>query len=233
MVSFSSSLHVDPQTGVGAFASSTVSAFHGYRPRNLTLFAVQALNAAAAGRPLPAPPPLTEPFTGAAADFVGRYAAGATPFAIAPGKPLMLIANGRSAPLIPAGDDAFRTSHPAFRGFELQFDRAGGRVVAANWGPDVYLREGAGGTLPKSDPALARLAGRYVNDSPWEGLLHVVERGGRLWLGTRTPLTAIGPNLWRAGEQSWSPERVAFADFIAGRPQTLLLSGERFLRHDI
>lgn len=233
MVSFSSSMHVDPQGGAGAFASATVSAFHSYRPRDLTLFAVQALNAAAAGRPPPAPPPLGQPAVGNGGDYAGRYASGPAPFAVLAGRTLAITAGGRSAPLVAARDDVFRTSHPAFRGFELMFERAGGRVVAAHWGADSYLREGAGGTLPKSDPALARLAGRFVNDSPWEGLIRIVERGGRLWAGTATPLTPIGPNLWRAGEQSWSPERIAFADFVGGRPQTVLLSGERFLRHDI
>jgi hypothetical protein len=61
----------------------------------------------------------------------------------------------------------------------------------------------------------------------------VVERAGRLWVGTETPMTKIGDNLWRVGEESWSPERASFANFIDGRPQTLIFSGERFLRHDI
>src|SRR5690349_23572156 len=49
---------------------------------------------------------------------------------------------------------------------------------------------------------------------PWFGAAIVVERGGRLWLGTDTPLTSIGNNLWRVGPQSWTPERASFADFI-------------------
>ena len=53
MVSFSSSFHVDVASGVGAFASSTISAFAEYRPRLLTRFAVDALTNALAGRPLP------------------------------------------------------------------------------------------------------------------------------------------------------------------------------------
>src|SRR5205823_887205 len=65
MVSFSSSFHVDMASGVGAFASSTISAFAEYRPRLLTRFAVDALTNAAAGRPLPAPPPLETPLANA------------------------------------------------------------------------------------------------------------------------------------------------------------------------
>ena len=61
----------------------------------------------------------------------------------------------------------------------------------------------------------------------------VVERGGKLWVGTETAMTPIGDNLWRVGEESWSPERASFANFIDGRPQTFIFSGEKFLRHDI
>jgi len=61
----------------------------------------------------------------------------------------------------------------------------------------------------------------------------VVERGGKLWIGTETPMTSIGDNLWRVGKQSWSPERGSFANMIDGRPQTFVFSGVRYARHDI
>ena len=48
MLSFSSSFHVDVASGVGAFASSTINAFAEYRPRLLTMFAVDAIGAALA-----------------------------------------------------------------------------------------------------------------------------------------------------------------------------------------
>jgi hypothetical protein len=112
-------------------------------------------------------------------------------------------------------------------------ERTGVSVTRASWGPNSYRREGAGGAAPASSGALARLTGRYVNDNPWFGPLTVVERGGRLWIGTETPMTSIGDNLWRVGRKDWSPERASFADFIDGRPQTFIFSGEKFLRHDI
>ena len=232
MVSFSSSFHVDTASGIGAFASSTISAFAEYRPRVLTRFAVDALGEALAGRRVPAPPPLDVPLVNAAA-YVGRYSGPAGSFEVRPGSPLTLVANGREAALQPWGGELFRTTHPDFRAFSLMFTRAGAAVTGANWGPASYLRAGSAGTIAKSDPALARLAGRYINDSPWWGTSMVVERGGKLWLGTETPLTRIGANLWRVGEQPWSPERASFANVIDGRPQTFIFSGEKFLRHDI
>lgn len=234
MLSFSSSFHLDRASGVGAFASSTLNAFAEYRPRLLTRFAVDALTNALAGRPLPPPPPL-EPSLAKADSYLGRYSGPAGAFEIGPGNPLTIRSDGASATLEHEDEDEeqFRTSHPVFRQFTLMFERSGTAITGASWGPNSYLREGSAGSLPRSDPALARLAGRYVNDNPWFGPAIIVERGGKLWMGTETLMTSIAANLWRVGKESWSPERAAFANFIDGHPQTLILSGEKFVRHDI
>jgi D-alanyl-D-alanine carboxypeptidase len=232
MISFASSFHVDVASGVGAFASTPFSAFAEYRPRLLTRFAVDTLTNASSGRPLPAAPSLDTSFANGGA-YVGTYAGPAGQFEVRAGRPLTIVANGQSAALQPWGGDIFRTTHPAFRAFSLMFERRSNAVTAVSWGPSTYLRAGAAGRLPASDPALAKLAGRFVNDSPWLGLAQVVERGGRLWLGTEARMDPIGPNLWRVGEESWSPERASFANFIDGRPQTFVFSGEKFARHDI
>jgi CubicO group peptidase (beta-lactamase class C family) len=232
MVSFSSSFHVDMASGVGAFASSTISAFAEYRPRLLTRFAVDALTNAAAEKPLPPPPPVDAPLANVAS-FVGRYSGASGTVEVQLGNPLMLVANGQSAPLQPWGGDIFRTTHPAFRQFSLMFERAKGAVAGASWGPLSFVRQGSGVQLAPSSSELASLAGRYINDSPWIGAAIVVERGGKLWIGTETPMTKIGDNLWRVGEEVWSPERASFANFIDGRPQTFVFSGEKFLRHDV
>ena len=231
MVSFSSSFHVDVASGAGAFASSTLSAFAEYRPRLLTRFAVDALTNAAAGRPLPSPPPIDPPLANATS-FAGVYSGPSGAIEVQPGRPLTLVANGQSAPLQSWGGDIFRTTHPAFRQFSLMFERSKGAIAGLSWGLLSFVRQGSGAQPPASNLELARLAGRYINDSPWIGAAIVVERGGRLWIGTETPMTKIGDNLWRAGEESWSPERASFANFVDGRPQTFIFSGEKFQRHD-
>jgi CubicO group peptidase (beta-lactamase class C family) len=232
MVSFSSSFHVDKASGIGAFASSTISAFAAYRPRLLTQFAVDALTSALSGHPLPEPPSLETRLAHPNA-YVGRYSGPGGEFEVRAGKPLTLVAGGQSADLQPWGGEVFRTTHPLFREFSLLFERSGNSVAGASWGPNSYSKSGAGRRVPPSDPALARLAGRYINDSPWLGTARVVERGGRLWVGTEVPMESIGDNLWRVGDERWSPERASFADTIDGRPQTFVFSGEKFLRHDV
>jgi hypothetical protein len=231
MVSFSSSFHLDAASGVGAFACSNISAFAEYRPRLLTQFAVNALSAATAGRPLPSPPPLALPLANAAS-YVGTYAGHGGTFSVIQGAPLTIFANGRSAALQPWGGELFRTTHPDFRDFTLMFERRGAAVVGASWGAASFTRAGSIAAFPPSNPALAPLAGTYVNDSPWWGTVRVVERGGRLWFGTETPMSRIGDNLWRVGWEAWSPERAEFADAANGRPRTLVYSGERFIRID-
>jgi len=228
MLSFSSSFHVDVASGIGAFASSTINAFAEYRPRLLTRFAVDALTNALGGKPIPTAPPLLAPLANAAS-YVGRYSGPAGSFEIRKGAPLTIVAAGQSAPLELVADEVFRTTHPSFRQYSVKLEGSG----LAGWGPNSYVREGSRGVLPKSDPSLARLTGRYVNDNPWFGAAPVVERGGRLWIGTETAMTKIGDNLWRVGKESWSPERASFANLIDGRPQTMIFSGEKFRRHDV
>ena len=228
MLSFSSSFHVDIASGVGAFASATINAFAEYRPRLLTRFAVDALTNARSERPLPAIPSLIAPLANAAS-YVGRYSGPAGSFEIRAGAPLTIVAGGQSAPLELVADEVFRTTHPSFRLYSVKLERRG----LASWGSNSYGREGSRVALPKSDPALSKLAGRYINDNPWFGAAPVVERGGKLWIGTETAMTRVGENLWRVGKEAWSPERASFANFIDERPQTLIWSGEKFLRHDV
>jgi hypothetical protein len=232
MLSFSSSFHVDVESGIGAFASSTLNAFPEYRPRLLTRFAVDALTNASNGRALPKPPPVQTSLANPSSYF-GQYSGPAGSFEVREGTPLSIIAGGVSAPLEPVSDEIFRTTHPRFRNFSVKFERSGGRVTSANWGPNTYAHDGSATAFAKSDPALARLAGRYINDNPWFGPAPVVERDGKLWIGTETPMTRVADNMWRVGKESWSPERASFADFIDGRPQTLIWSGVNYTRHDI
>lgn len=232
MVSFSSSFHVDVGNGIGSFASTNLSAFPEYRPRQVTLFAIQAIAAAEAGQPIPDPPPLASPVD-RPGDYAGRYVSGGRSFEIRSTPALTIVSGGREAPLEPNGDDLFATLHPDFRDFRIQFLRSAKRIAGAAWGPDTFVRDGAALHVAPSDPELARLAGTYVNDSPWWGTNVIVERGGKLWAGTETPLIPSGRNLWRVGEESWTPERASFADVANGKPQTFVFSGVPFARQDV
>jgi CubicO group peptidase (beta-lactamase class C family) len=232
MVSFSSSFHVDSVDGIGAFASASISYMPEYRPRALTLYAIKALRAAIAGTPIPAPPPFEKPLPNAQ-DYAGRYSGGSRSFEVRAGPQLALVTAGHEAPLVPIDDDVFACGHPDFADWPIRFDRTGTTVAGAGWGPDSFARDGTGTTPAPSDPALARYAGKYVNDSPWLGIARIVERGGQLWGGGFVPMTRIADGVWRFGKEEWSPERVSFANMLDGRPRTMIFSGNRFDRRDI
>lgn len=232
MVSFSSAFHLDVESGAAAFASANIGYLAEYRPRLLTRFAADALTNAMAGKRPPTPPPLGVVLPVPAA-YTGRFNGPAGSFDVrVSGHALSIVSGGRSAPLVPVGGDLFRTTHPAFRRYSLLFERRGGTIASVSWGPLSWLRAGAGGTLVPSNPQLSRLSGTYTNPSPWFGTQHIVERGGKLWIGTEIPLTPIGDNLWRVGEEPWSPERASFASFVNGRPGAFIWSGESFARDD-
>jgi CubicO group peptidase (beta-lactamase class C family) len=232
MVGFSSSFHLDTASGSAAFASANIGFLAEYRPRLLTRFAVDALTNALAGHaPPPAPP--VYPVLPVPAAYAGRFTGPAGRFDVrATGSALAIVSGGQSAELMPAGGDLFHTAHPAFRRFSLLFERHGNTIGGASWGPLSFVRTGSGARLPIADPKLATLSGTFVNDSPWFGTQHVVERGGRLWIGTEVPLIPAGDNLWRIGDEPWTPERASFADFAGGRPQSFIWSGEKFARAD-
>ncbi|KAB7648885.1 serine hydrolase domain-containing protein [Polymorphobacter fuscus] len=224
MIGFSSSFHVDAAAGTGAFASCAIGST-GYRPRLLTAFAVTALRLAREGKPIPPPPALGPKPVASPGDYAGAYD-GITITAA----PLAL--DGTA--LEPTGKDRFVTAHPDFRAFPLVFVRnPAGAVVAIDHGARRLVRAGASAPLPATPPRLAAHAGRYESDDPWIGGVTLVARGERLWLGGTEPIMEIAENDWRVEDPVWSPERFAFAGFVAGRPQLLVISGRVLERRDV
>ena len=99
------------------------------------------------------------------------------------------------------------------------------------WGPDWYAS--ADYTGPRevhTTPELEVYTGHYRAESPWAGSTRVVVRRGRLWLDGTTPLEPIGPDIFRAGSEAWSPETASFHHFAAGKPRLLKVSGFDFWR---
>lgn len=229
MVTFSSAFHVDPDAGVGAFASSNVGGLN-YRPRAITAFACQRLRAALEGgeapRPAPAPAPL--PTRDA---FVGRYRSrtGAILVVEVSRAGLDATLNGRRIALEPGGEDAYIATDPTQATVPLVFRRRGEMVARAWWNSVEYVRDGVEHT-PATPPELARLLGTYTCDDPWRGTFHVTAEGPSLFVDGTTPLSPLPGGGFRAGEDDWSPERLAFDAPLGGRPSRATYSGVDFLR---
>jgi hypothetical protein len=155
MVAFASSIHVDLDGGVAAFAS--INAMQGYRPTAVTEYAVRLARAQHESKPLPAAPKIGDPMqVDNAAEYVGTFTApgGAALRFAADGKRLSLVIGERSVPLQHAGDDSFvSTVSGAMAGYPLNFGRAGdektsGPVVEVSYGPEWFA--GAKYSGPKS-----------------------------------------------------------------------------------
>ncbi|HWM91523.1 MAG TPA: serine hydrolase domain-containing protein [Thermoanaerobaculia bacterium] len=221
MVSFSSAMQVDLDSGFGAFASVNAS-LAGYRPNAVAAYALAALRG-----PIPAAPAFDDPFKVAnAADYAGTYTApGGQNLVIASaGDRLELVHKGERLPLERAAPDHFLVSDDAFPLFPLSFGREGNAVVEVSYGGDWYAGERYTGPKTfETPPEWQAWAGHYRNEDPWQGSVRIVLRKGRLWIGP-TPLVPLGPGLFRIGEEEHSPDRVRF------EPLRAWFSGTEFRR---
>src|SRR5271156_124526 len=97
MSCFASSIHVDLDSGVAAFAS--INAMQGYRPTPVTQYAVKLLRAVREGKPLPAAEPLGDPME---VENAGEYAG---LFQSADGRQLLFKAEGKRLLLVDRGSE--------------------------------------------------------------------------------------------------------------------------------
>lgn len=232
MVSFSSSMHVDPEAGVAAFASSNVGVSLNYRPRDVTLFACRLLRMAREGGDAPTPAP-TRSSVNDPASFTGVYTANSgEAFEIrADGANQIAIRhNGRDGRMQSLTGPFFVTDERRFAISGLLFEQEGADIVRA-WADDVEFVRGPA-TVYQQPPSadVQRLAGVYDSDDRWSGPLWIIARSGKLWLNNAEPLTQLADGSWRPGDDAWIPERIRFDGFVDGRPTRLLLSGSPYVR---
>lgn len=233
MVAFSSALHVDLQSGIGAFASVNAN-LSGYRPVLVARYALDLLRATQDGKDLP-PMPAMSPapdLVQNAGDYAGAYTSsdGKKLTLVAEGTKLILVHDGKRIALERAGANSFFVKHPDFELFTLDFGRTQNVVVEAFFGATWFTNERYAG--PKTfdyPPAWDAYIGHYRNDSPWFGSTRVMLRKGKL-IADGAPLTPIGDGSFRLGAEDWSPERVGFAHVIDGRAQRMKVSGVEFYR---
>jgi CubicO group peptidase (beta-lactamase class C family) len=80
-------------------------------------------------------------------------------------------------------------------------------------------------------PHFPQYTGHYVNDDPWDGLLTVEERDGKLFLG-RTSLEPIPDGSFYLLSEANAPDRVGFDCIIQGKAQVLLMNGTEYRRYN-
>jgi hypothetical protein len=227
MASFMSSITVDLESGVGAFAS--INAGLGYRPVPVTQFAVQLMNAEKA-QEKPAPPDIDNPrVVNNASDFAGAFEspAGGKLRILADGSALFLVSGDQKILLESLGPDSFLADDYSWRRFPLVFGRNNGkRVVELSHGADWYANESYAG--PKAFPGLSQyesFIGHYRSDSPWFRSTRIVVRKGRLWANGTRALEPIGEGLFRLGGEPFSPDVAEFHHVVNGKALLLKING--------
>jgi CubicO group peptidase (beta-lactamase class C family) len=260
MVAFASSIHVDLDGGVAAFAS--INAMQGYRPTAATEYAVRLLRAEREAKTLPAAPTIANPLqVDNAADYAGVFTDGSgrkLDFAVE-GKQLFLADEGKRVLLQHSDGDSFiSTIEGVFANHTFNFGRAraesaklgaqparasgagavdarekAGPVVEVSYGPDWYVNGKYSGPRTFAAPKeYEAFTGRYRSESAWGGdaLAYVLK--GQLMLDGNT-LHRIGGSLFRVGDEEWIPDTAEFLCVFERRSRILRFAGMDFWRVEI
>lgn len=218
MVSMVSSLHVDVEAGVAAFASTNIGYSAGnYRPRDITLHGCALLREANTGRAAPTPEP-PRPTIEHPERYAGVYtAADGGRFEVVAGDRALTLRHRGAESRMQAIGGFFGCEAAAFQRTGLVFDLEEGKSVRAWAGETEYSANPSAGFKPPATPALAACAGRYDGT-------RVYARDGALWRNNVDKLVPLPDGDYRSGPE-WSPERVRFDGVYAGRPQRMLSNG--------
>jgi CubicO group peptidase (beta-lactamase class C family) len=256
MVAFASSIHVDLDGGVAAFAS--INAMQGYRPTAVTQYAVRLLRAERETKALPAAPAIPNPLeVDNAADYAGTFTDpnGRNLEFVVEGKRLFLADQKNRIPLQHTRGDNFistiegvwanhtfafgRTETPKSETASASAAASGdsqkppGPVVEVAFGPAWYVNAKYSGprnfNLPKEYGALM---GRYRSESPWGGDTLAYPLKGQLMLDGQK-LHRIGGKLFRLGDEEWMPDTAEFLCFFEGKPRIVRIAGVDFWRVEI
>jgi hypothetical protein len=231
MIAFSSAVTVDRGSGAGCYASVNVGGAGGYRPIEVTEYAVALLRASSEGRPLPpfrtpaVIPPVEEP-----SRFIGRWVSAEGELIVSEGGGgLCVRSGGLERPLRRAGKLEFTTDHPRLAPYGLVFE--GESLAILRIGSSLYGRGAAPAAQPVN-PDLARLAGTYFSGAAWYPRVRLDAVGDRLLAGSARLMPAPDGS-WRFDDPEAAPERVWFERPVAGVPQRLNFSGTRYDRLDV
>jgi D-alanyl-D-alanine carboxypeptidase len=230
---FASSIHVDLDGGVAAFAS--INAMQGYRPTPVTQYAVQLMRAEREAKPLPAAEPLGDPMeVENAPEYAGSFksSGGRELIFKAEGKRLLLVDPGSEVALQRRGGDSFLSTEPGrFSDYSLTFGRDKNAVVELGYGPEWFVNAAYRGDKEFPSPGgYSNFVGRYRSDGGDD--MRVFIRKGKLWLGDMQ-LVAIGSALFRMGDDSWSPDTAQFLTNIDGRARVLRVIDEDCWRIEV
>jgi CubicO group peptidase (beta-lactamase class C family) len=238
MQSFASSMMVDTEGGVAAFAS--VNTNQGYRPDPVTRYALRLMRAQTEKRPAPVVENLdVSEILENAQDYAGTYTGAAgTAKVVAAGKSLSVWVEGKQIRLQRADGDRFVAADEAWQEYLWIFTRdtstkqgEKAHVTELMFGSSWYTNDAYRG--PKKDVTVpTRLLGfPGVYDSGNDCLRVVICKG--VLVAADIPLEEIRDGLFRFCDEAHSPETVEFLYPVDGRTRMALVSGVPHWRIEI
>jgi len=233
MPGFESVLSADLDNGLAAWVG-----MNGPLSSGIANYALNLLRAVYLSQELPDLPEVPDPTViENASDYAGEYRAGEETFTVAAeGRKLYLHCQGTVAVLEKRDEDSFYSTHPTFALFPLKFGRdEAEKVVEAYYGATWYTTDRYWGETNFSNPENWKtFAGHYRAHNPWHSNFRIILRKGALLLvwpsGEETPLTPLGDNIFRVGEEEFSPERLRFEAVVEGQALRANLSGGDYYR---
>jgi CubicO group peptidase (beta-lactamase class C family) len=237
MVSFASSMHVDIDDGVGAFAS--INAMQGYRPNPVAQYAMQLMRAKRGSTSFPAPPQLNSPMViKNASDYAAKYQSneGRNFEIVATGESLYLLYQGERVALEGAQGDTFTVAHPDFQRFALVFGRTDVKdpkspVVEAGYGGEWFTNSRYTGPKIFDYPKeWDHYVGHYRNESPWVGSTRIVVFKGKLMADGVVGLEPGPDGVLILQDEEHSPEWIRFDNIVNGKSMHAKFSGEDLWR---
>ncbi|HUF58748.1 MAG TPA: serine hydrolase domain-containing protein [Actinomycetota bacterium] len=242
MVGYTALLITVPEEGLGCVMLQN----GGGDKRPVVGAALATVRAALAGEPLPEawvpPAPTAIPDAGR---FTGSYPGddGRTLLVDATEDGLSISVGPVSArlerdPLLAEAGETFLVAHPALERFPLEFRRNGTSVVEAFHGDTWFRGERYEGPEPQeSEAAWRRHPGLYRNDDPWNPVLRIVLRKGRLAIMWPTDVgDEEGGELVPLEDGSFAvgdpilPRRVRFEGDLDGMSVVTVFNGGRWYR---
>jgi D-alanyl-D-alanine carboxypeptidase len=237
MASFASSMQVDLDAKVGAFAS--INAMQGYRPNPVTKYAIQSMRAEAEKKPLPKSEPLPDPLEIAnATDYAGAYSGeSGTVQVVAEGRSLYVISASTRIQLALADGDTFVATDEAWQAYPWAFARektsnstSPGKVSEMGFGAKWYTNAAYARPKTFAMPShLAAFVGMYNSDT--QGVEAYIYKGGLVVDGV--PLEPLGEGIFRFSDEPNNPETIEFLHIIDGHAQLAIVSGEALGRIEI
>lgn len=228
MVGYYSDMRGDLDAGLGAVAMINGIGY----PSEFVDFAIQLLQAWAAGEDLPEVPSPHDPtHVSNAADYAGNYQSDDGEIDVVDhGDRLVLRSGDVEVTLETRGEDTFFILHPELRRYLLRFGRdEQGNVVEAFHGNTWYRNERYSGPETFDYPAKWNaFVGEYRSHNPWETHVRILLRKGQLvFEDTGEPLQPHEDDTFSRGDD---PGLLRFDTIVNGEALRLTLSSNTYYR---